>query len=71
MSPRGNCLDNAVVENFSAALKRQRIRNRINAIREEARADVFDSIELFYNVNKRHGHIGAMSPRASEAEDFS
>jgi putative transposase len=71
MSRRGNCLDNAVAESFFATLKKQRIRNQIYATREEARGDIFDFIELFYNVKKRHGHIGGVSPREFEAAYFS
>ena len=71
MSRRGNCLDNAVAESFFATLKKQRIRNQIYATREEARGDIFDFIELFYNVKKRHGHIGGVSPREFETAYFS
>lgn len=60
-----------MAESFFATLKKQRIRNRIYTTRDEARADVFDFIELFYNVKKRHGHIGGVSPRAFEVEYFS
>jgi len=71
MSRRGNCLDNAVAESFFATLKKQRIRNRIYPTREAARADIFDFIELFYNVKKRHGHIGGVSPSTFDADYFS
>ena len=70
MSRRGNCLDNAVVESFFATLKKLRIRNRIYTTRDEARADIFDFIEMFYNVKRRHGHIGGVSPQAFEADYF-
>jgi putative transposase len=49
MSRRGNCHDNAVAESFFSCLKRERIRRRIYKTREEARQDVFDYIEMFYN----------------------
>ena len=49
MSRRGNCWDNAVAESFFSSLKKERIRKRIYKTREMARADVFDSIEVFYN----------------------
>jgi putative transposase len=49
MSRRGNCHDNAVAESFFQLLKRERIRRRIYLNREEARRDVFDYIEMFYN----------------------
>jgi putative transposase len=50
MSRRGNCHDNAVVESFFQLLKRERIKRRIYAAREDARADIFDYIEMFYNT---------------------
>lgn len=49
MSRRGNCHDNAVAESFFQLLKRERIRRKIYTTREEARQDVFDYIEMFYN----------------------
>jgi len=55
MSRRGNCHDNAVAESFFQLLKRERIKRRIYANREEARSDVFDYIKLFYNTQRRHG----------------
>lgn len=62
MSRRGNCYDNAVVESFFQLLKRERIRRKIYANREEARRDVFDYIELFYNPKRRHGSSNGLSP---------
>jgi putative transposase len=47
MSRRGNCWDNAVAESFFSLMKRERIRGRIYPTRHEARADIFDYIELF------------------------
>ncbi len=62
MSRRGNCLDNAVAESFFQLLKRERIKRRIYSSREEARRDVFDYIEMFYNSTRRHGSSGRLSP---------
>ena len=62
MSRRGNCWDNAVAESFFSSLKKERVRNRIYATRAEARADVFDYIEVFYNRRRRHQHLGGVSP---------
>jgi putative transposase len=56
----------AVAESFFSSLKKERIRRRIYRSREEARADVFDYIEVFYNRVHRHSHIGQMSPRDFE-----
>jgi putative transposase len=62
MSRRGNCHDNAVVESFFQLLKRERIKRRIYTTHEEARADVFDYIKMFYNSKRRHGSSGGLSP---------
>ena len=49
MSRRGNCHDNAVAESFFQLLKRERVKRRIYNSREEARQDIFNYIEMFYN----------------------
>ena len=61
MSRRGNCHDNAVAESFFHLLKRERIRRNIYPTRDKARNDIFDYIELFYNVRRRHGLTGQQS----------
>jgi putative transposase len=66
MSGRGNCYDNAVVESFFGLLKRERVNRVRYRTREEARADVFDYIECFYNRKRRHGYLGNISPVAFE-----
>lgn len=70
MSRRGNCWDNAVVESFFSSLKKERIRQRIYKTRDLAKADVFDYIEVFYNRNRRHSHLGGISPEAFERASF-
>lgn len=62
MSRRGNCHDNAVAESFFQLLKRERIKRRIYVDHAQARADVFDYIEMFYNPCRRHGSSGGLSP---------
>ena len=62
MSRRGNCHDNAVVESFFNLLKRERIRRRTYKTRAEARQDVFDYIEMFYNPKRKHARNGMLSP---------
>jgi len=66
MSRRGNCYDNAVAESFFSSLKKERIRKRIYRNHDEARLDIFDYIEVFYNRNRRHGHLNGMTPEAFE-----
>ena len=51
MSARGNCYDNAVVESFFGLLKRERVNRTRYLTRDEAKADMFDYIERFYNRN--------------------
>lgn len=59
---RGNCHDNAVAENFFNLLKRERIRRRRYKTREQARQDIFDYIEMFYNPKRKHVRNGMLSP---------
>ncbi len=49
---------------FSSSLKKERVRELIYKTRDMARADVFDYIEVFYNRNRRHSHLGGISPEA-------
>ena len=62
MSRRGNCHDNAVAESFFNLLKRERIRRRTYRTRAEARQDVFDYIEMFYNPKRKHVRNGMLPP---------
>ena len=62
MSRRGNCHDNAVAESFFQLLKRERIRRRTYPIRDDARRDVFDYLEMFYNPKRKHTNNGMLSP---------
>ena len=62
MSRRGNCYDNVVAESFFHLLETDRIRRKTYKIRIEARQDVFDYIELFYNPKRRHVNNGMLSP---------
>jgi putative transposase len=67
MSRRGNCYDNAVAESFFSSLKKERIKRKIYATREEAKSEIFEYIEVFYNRKRRHSHLNQMSPMAFEA----
>ncbi|ECE1015749.1 IS3 family transposase [Salmonella enterica subsp. enterica] len=66
MSRRGNCHDNAVAESFFQLLKRERVKKKIYGTREEARSDIFDYIEMFYNSKRRHGSSDKMPPTEYE-----
>jgi transposase InsO family protein len=58
----GNCFDNAVAESFFASLKREWNCDGRYGTRREARKDVFEYIELFYNPSRRHSTLGYVSP---------
>jgi putative transposase len=62
MSRSGNVWDNAAMESFFSSLKIERTARKIYRTRNEARADVFDYIERFYNAIRRHSTIGYLSP---------
>ena len=70
MSRRGNCYDNAVAESFILLLKRERIRRKTYLDREEARRDVFNYSEMFYNPKRRHGYANDVSPVEFENQYF-
>ncbi len=62
MSRRGNCHDHAVAESFFQLLKRERIKKKIYATREDARRDIFNYIEISYNSVRRHTANDLLSP---------
>ena len=62
MSRRGDCWDNAAMESFFSTLKTERTSRKRYRTRDEARADVFDFIERFYNPRRRHSTLGQVSP---------
>lgn len=66
MSRRGNCHDNAAMESFNGTLKKERVRGRVYLTRNEARSDIFDYIEMFYNPKRRHSYLGNVSPMKFE-----
>jgi len=70
MSRRGNCHDNAVVASFFNLLKREYIRRRTYRSRDEARQDVFDYIEMFYNLIRKHVRNGMLSPVEFERQQM-
>ena len=62
MSRAGNVWDNAAMESFFSSLKTERTSGRTYRTRNEAKADVFDYIERFYNQRRRHSTLGYKSP---------
>ena len=68
MSRVGDCYDNAPKESFWATLKKELLSDRTFATREEARAAIFEYIEVFYNRQRIHSSLGYVSPEAFEAD---
>jgi putative transposase len=62
MSRRGNCWDNAPMESFFASLKKELIHHEDYQTRAEARASIFEYIEVFYNRVRRHSALDYLSP---------
>ena len=68
LSRSGNVWDNAAMESFFSTLKTERTAGKIYRTRDQARADVFDYIERFYNLRRRHSTLGYISPVDFEAK---
>lgn len=62
MSRSGNVWNNAAMESFFSSLKTERTARKVYRMRDDARADVFDYIERFYNPRRRHSMLGYLSP---------
>ena len=68
MSRSGNVWDNAAMESFFSSLKTERIARKTYRTRNQARQDVFDYIERFYNPTRRHSTLGYLSPMDFEKQ---
>lgn len=66
MSRAGEVWDNSAMESFFSSLKTERTARKVFRTREQARAEVFDYIERFYNPTRRHSTLGYVSPIAFE-----
>mgnify|MGYP001185025388 CR=1 FL=1 len=62
MSRAGEVWDNSAMESFFSSLKTERTARKVYRSREQARSDVFDYIERFYNPTRRHSTLGYVSP---------
>jgi putative transposase len=62
MGSKGDCFDNAVKEAFFATLKKELVNRRSWPTKAEARAAVFEFIEVFYNRERLHSTLGYLSP---------
>lgn len=67
MSRKGDCWDNAVAESFFSTLKTERVHHRLYRSRDEARRDIFEYIEVFYNRVRLHSTLGYLSPAQFES----
>ena len=66
MSRKGDCWDNACAETFFATLKTELIGDRIFVTREQARREIFEYIEVFYNRRRLHSYLGYLTPHEFE-----
>jgi putative transposase len=60
---KGECMDNAPMESFFASLKKEMVHQRRFRTRAEAKAAIFEYIEVFYNRQRRHSGIGYKTPK--------
>ncbi len=67
MSGKGDCWDNAPMESFWATLKTELVNHERYATHAQARASIFEYIEVFYNRKRLHSSLGYLSPEAFEA----
>lgn len=66
MSGKGECLDHAVAERFFGSLKQERTLQSYYTTRQEAKDDIIDYIEMFYNSRRKHSYLGYVSPNEYE-----
>ena len=62
MSRKANCYDNATMESFWSTLKLELVYRRVFLTRSQARSEIFDYIEAFYNRQRTHSALGYHSP---------
>ena len=67
MSRKGDCLDNAPMESFFASLKKEQVHHARFRSRAEARAAVFEYVEVFYNRQRLHSALGYRTPIEARA----
>ena len=66
MSRKGDCWDNSVAESFFGTLKTEAVFGLTYKNKEEAKRDLIDYIEMFYNSKRRHSYLGYLSPKDFE-----
>jgi putative transposase len=64
MSRKGNCWDNAPMESFWGTVKNELVHHRQYQTRQEAKPDIIEYIEIFYNRYRKPARLGYLSPAA-------
>ncbi len=70
MSRKGNCWDNVVMDRFFGSLKSERTDNKIYLTKKEAKADVIDYIEMFYNSERLQSALEYLTPMQYEKKYY-
>ena len=68
MSRKGNCWDNAIAESFFKTLRTEMVYHRKFETRAQAKLEIFDYIEVWYNRKRRHSALGYLTPVQAEKE---
>jgi transposase InsO family protein len=70
MSRKGNCWDNAVAESFFKTLKNNLLYKTYFYTKKQAKAEIFEYIEFYYNRTRSHSYLGNLSPVRFEKINF-
>jgi len=70
MSRKGNCWDNAVAESFFKSLKQELVYNTYFYTKRQAKKEIFEYIEFYYNRTRSHSYLGNLSPTNFEEKNF-
>ncbi len=62
MSGKGNCYDNAITETFFSTLKKELVYLTVFETKEQAKREIFEYIEIYYNRQSIHSSLGYLSP---------
>lgn len=71
MGRRGNCRDDAPTASFFASLKGELMHHEKYATRAEAKASLFEDVEVFDNRERRHSALGYVAPAQFEGNEYS
>ena len=70
MSRKGDCWDNAVAESFLHTLKVEKVNRYRFKTRNEAKCEIFEYVEMYYNRKRTHSSLGYLSPFEYEKRSF-